>query len=113
NCDTMRKARAWLDQHGVNYAFHDYKKDGIDAGRLGRWCGEAGWEKLLNRSGTTFRKLPEDDKRDLDRDKAVQLMLAQPSIIKRPVIEADTRVLIGFDPDVYARVLLTGDVAPR
>src|SRR5690606_13942574 len=95
NCDTMKKARRWLDEHGVEHAFHDYKKDGIDAARLARWSDAAGWERLLNRAGTTFRKLPDTDKHALDERKAVELMLAQPSMIKRPVVEADSRVLVG------------------
>lgn len=102
NCDTMKKARAWLDGHGVAYAFHDYKKAGIDAGTLGRWSEAVGWEVLLNRAGTTFRKLPEADRADLDRDKAIALMVAQPSMIKRPVLDRDGALTIGFAPDRYA-----------
>lgn len=101
NCDTVKKARAWLDGRGQAYAFHDYKKAGIDAARLRGWVGAAGWEVLLNRAGTTFRKLPDADKTGLDADKAVALMLAQPSMIKRPVVEHNGGLLIGFKPDAW------------
>jgi arsenate reductase len=101
NCDTMKKARAWLDAHGVAYAFHDYKKAGIPAETLRKWCGELGWETVLNRQGTTFRKLPEADRADLTEDKAIALMLAQPSMIKRPVLESGGVLLAGFKPDTY------------
>ena len=102
NCDTMKKAWTWLDQHGVAYAFHDYKKDGIDRARLERWAAQVGWETLLNRSGTTFRKLPEADKAGLDEAKAIGLMLAQPSMIKRPVLETEDGLMVGFRPEHYA-----------
>jgi len=102
NCDTIKKARAWLDARGVNYAFHDYKVSGIDRARLEGWCKELGWNALLNRSGTTFRKLPEADKKVSDARKAVALMLAQPSMIRRPVLEAGGRLLVGFSPEAYA-----------
>ena len=103
NCDTMKKARAWLEGHGVPYAFHDYKKDGIDRARLETWCKEVGWEVLLNRAGTTFRKLADADKETIDRRKAVALMLAQPSLIKRPVLEAGKgKLVVGFKPEIYA-----------
>jgi arsenate reductase (glutaredoxin) len=102
NCDTIRRARAWLDGKGVGYAFHDYKAAGVDEARLRRWAREAGWERLLNRSGTTFRKLPEADRADLDQDKAIALMLAQPSTIRRPVVESEEGLLVGFDPERYA-----------
>lgn len=105
NCDTVKKARAWLDAHGVGYAFHDYKKAGIDAPRLRGWAAELGWEKLLNRAGTTFRKLPDSDKARLDEDKAIALMLAQPSMIKRPMLDLGDRRLLGFDPAAYERAL--------
>jgi Spx/MgsR family transcriptional regulator len=105
NCDTMKRARAWLDGHGVQYAFHDYKAAGIEPAVLRRWCGEVGWETLLNRSGTTFRKLPEPQKTGLDERKAVSLMLAQPSMIKRPVLEHGKRLLVGFQPAVYEELL--------
>jgi len=105
NCDTVKKARVWLDQRGVGYAFHDYKKAGVDGARLEQWVDEHGWETVLNRAGTTFRKLPEADKVGLDRDKAVALMLAQPSMIKRPVLDLGDRRLVGFRPDAYAAAL--------
>ena len=101
NCDTMKKARTWLDDHAVETEFHDYKASGIDRAHLERWCSEAGWETVLNRAGTTFRKLDEADKQGLDQDKAIGLMLAQPSMIKRPVLEAGDRIIVGFKPDLY------------
>lgn len=101
NCDTMKKAWTWLDQHGVAYAFHDYKKQGVEAARLEGWAQRVGWEKLLNRAGTTFKKLPEADKQGLDQAKAIALMVAQPSMIKRPVLEADGKLLVGFKPEDY------------
>jgi arsenate reductase len=101
NCDTMKKARAWLADHSIEAEFHDYRTAGIDRAHLARWCSEAGWETVLNRAGTTFRKLDEADRQDLDTDKAIALMLAQPSMIKRPVLEVDDRVLVGFKPDLY------------
>ncbi|MBC7149334.1 MAG: ArsC family reductase [Rhizobium sp.] len=105
NCDTMKKARLWLEEHGVDYAFHDYKVSGIDRDHLERWCAEAGWQTVLNRAGTTFKKLPDEAKLDLDQDKAIALMLAQPSMIKRPVLDADGTLLIGFKPEIYAAAL--------
>lgn len=105
NCDTMKKARAWLDTNGIEYRFHDYKADGIDMTDLHRWCTDAGWEKLLNRAGTTFRKLPEDRKNDLDQNGAIFLMVEQSSMIKRPVVEADGKLFIGFKPEEYASLL--------
>jgi len=101
NCDTMKKARAWLDKAGIDYSFHDYKTAGIDKAHLERWSKEAGWESLLNRSGTTFRKLPDADKEGLNAAKAIKLMLAQPSIIKRPVLEAGKTLIVGFKPEEY------------
>ncbi len=101
NCDTMKKARAWLADHSIEADFHDYKASSIDRAHLERWCAEAGWETVLNRAGTTFRKLDDANKQDLDTDKAIALMLAQPSMIKRPVLEAGDRLLIGFKPDLY------------
>ena len=102
NCDTMKKARVWLDTHKVAHDFHDYKKAGIDRATLEGWVKAVGWETLLNRAGTTFRKLPEADRAGIDAKKAVALMLAQPSMIKRPVLAAGTRLLVGFKPDLYA-----------
>ena len=102
NCDTVKKARVWLEQHSLAFDFHDYKKAGIDRPRLEAWVAEHGWETVLNRAGTTFRKLPETDKANLDRDKAIALMIAQPSMIKRPVLDLGDRRLVGFRPDAYA-----------
>lgn len=102
NCDTMKKARAWLDSHKVAYEFHDYKTAGIDRKRLENWSKEVGWETLLNRAGTTFRALPDADKTGLTEKKAIALMLAQPSMIKRPVLDLGGRVLVGFKPEIYA-----------
>ena len=101
NCDTVKKARAWLDAAGVRYAFHDYKVAGIDRARLAAWCDRLGWEALLNRAGTTFRKLPPEEKEGLDREKALALMLAQPSLIKRPVVELGERLIVGFKAPQY------------
>jgi Spx/MgsR family transcriptional regulator len=102
NCDTMKKARAWLDKAGVEYAFHDYKTSGIERERLERWAKKAGWETLLNRAGTTFRKLPDKDKDGLSEKKAIMLMLAQPSMIKRPVLDlGGGKLLVGFKPELY------------
>ncbi|MGJ4900580.1 ArsC family reductase [Bradyrhizobium sp. HKCCYLRH2060] len=103
NCDTMKKARAWLDDHGVAYEFHDYKTAGIDKAKLKAWSDELGWEVLLNRAGTTFKKLPDADKDGLTESKAIALMLAQPSMIKRPVLDLGGRRVVGFKPDLYAR----------
>ena len=102
NCDTMKKARGWLDAAGVAYQFHDYKAQGIDAVLLRGWVDQAGWETVLNRAGTTFRGLPDADKHGLDADQAVTLMVTNPSMIKRPVLVDGTRLLIGFKPDVYS-----------
>jgi len=101
NCDTMKKARAWLETGGVQYAFHDYKTAGIDRGRLEHWSRVLGWEALLNRAGTTFRKLSDADRQVADARKAIVLMLAQPSLIKRPVLDIDGRLLVGFKPELY------------
>lgn len=101
-CDTMKKARSWLDGHGVVYAFHDYKADGIDRASLEAWVKKAGWEIVLNRAGTTFRALPDDKKQNLTAAKAIALMLAQPSMIKRPVLIAGKDILVGFKPEIYA-----------
>lgn len=105
NCDTVKKARTWLDGRGIAYAFHDYKKQGADAQRIARWVDAAGWEKVLNRAGTTFKKLPEADKQGLDAGKAVALMAANPSCIKRPVLEHPGRLLVGFKPEEWAAAL--------
>ncbi|QGZ95513.1 ArsC family reductase [Terricaulis silvestris] len=103
NCDTMKKARTWLDAHDVAYAFHDYKAEGIDKASLERWAKEVGWEVLLNRAGTTFRGLPEKEKEGLNEKKAIALMIAQPSMIKRPVLDVGGKLLVGFKPDVYEK----------
>lgn len=105
NCDTVKKARTWLDQNGVAYVFHDYKKAGIDQARLETWVEDLGWETVLNRAGTTFRALPEADRAGLDANKAVALMLAQPSMIKRPMLDLGGRRIAGFKPEVYAAAL--------
>lgn len=105
NCDTVKKARVWMEGAGQACTFHDYKKLGLDEARLRGWARRVGWEKLLNRAGTTFRKLPEADKADLDADKAVALMLAQPSMIKRPVLEAGDLLLVGFKPEEWKAAL--------
>lgn len=106
NCDTMKRARAWLDAHGVRYTFHDYKTDGIARERLEAWVAELGWEVLLNRAGTTFRKLPDGEKAGLDEARAIDLMLAQPSMIKRPVLDTGTRRLVGFSDGAWRASLL-------
>ena len=105
NCDTMKKARAWLDDHRVAYAFHDYKTTGIDRVTLVGWVAEHGWEAILNRAGTTFRKLSEADREDLNADRAIALMLDQPSMIKRPVLDIGGTTLVGFKPERYAAAL--------
>lgn len=102
NCDTMKKALTWVEAHGVAYTFHDYRKDGVPQADLERWCAALGWEKVLNKAGTTFRKLPEAERADLDTAKAVALMLAQPAMIKRPLLEGDGLLEVGFKPDRYA-----------
>jgi arsenate reductase (glutaredoxin) len=107
-CDTMQKAFKWLDAKGVAYEFHDYKKAGVTTAELARWCDAAGWEAVLNRSGTTFRKLPDADKQGLTQDRAIALMVGQPSMIKRPVIEADGKLEIGFKPERYAALFGAG-----
>ena len=101
-CDTMKKARDWLESNGVAYTFHDYKISGVTREALGAWAGQVGWETLLNRAGTTFRKLDEADKADLTQSRAIDLMLAHPSMIKRPVLEVDGRLVVGFRPEAYA-----------
>ena len=104
NCDTMKKARAWLYGRKVVYEFHDYKAAGVDGAQLAQWCKQAGWETLLNRSGTTFRKLPDAEREGLNERKAIALMTAQPSMIKRPVLTRGAALLVGFDPDEYAQL---------
>jgi arsenate reductase len=101
NCDTVKKARTYLDGRGVTYAFHDYKKAGVEKADLKRWSGQVGWEILLNKAGTTFKKLPDADKADIDEAKAIALMQANPSMIKRPVVEGGKTLLVGFKPDIY------------
>jgi arsenate reductase (glutaredoxin) len=103
NCDTMKKARAWLDGHGVKYEFHDYKSEGIAREKLKAWSDKLGWETLFNRAGTTFRKLPDEQKDGLNEKKALALMLEQPSMIKRPVLEAGAKLLVGFAAEIYAK----------
>jgi len=105
NCDTMKKARAWLDGHGIAYDFHDYKTQRIDRARLEAWARVVGWETLLNRAGTTFRKLPDQEKEGLREGKAIALMLDQPSMIKRPVLDLQGKILVGFDPKAYGAEL--------
>ena len=105
NCDTVKKARTWLDNHGIAYTFHDYKKAGADAAKLAAWCDAAGWDKVLNRAGTTFKKLPDADKTDLDQAKAVALMVANPSCIKRPIVEHPGGLLVGFKDAEWAAAL--------
>ena len=101
NCDTVKKARSWLDDHGVDYTFHDYKKAGVEETDIRRWVKQVGWEKLLNKAGTTFKKLSDTDKADIDEDKAVTLMQANPSMIKRPVVEGGNTLLVGFKPNIF------------
>ena len=105
NCDTIKKARVWLEGHGVGYVFHDYRAQGLEADRLSAWIGELGWEVLLNKSSATFRALPEADRQGLGAEKAKALMLANPTMIKRPVLDLGNRLLVGFRPDVYQREL--------
>lgn len=105
NCDTVKKARTWLEAQGLAYAFHDYKKAGADAGKLAEWCAAAGWDKVLNRAGTTFRKLPDAEKADLDQAKAIAVMLANPACIKRPVLEHPGGLLVGFKEADWAAAL--------
>ena len=103
SCDTIKKARTWLAEQGIAYAFHDYKKDGIERAKLESWCKKAGWETVLNRAGTTFRALPDADKQDLNQEKAIALMLEQPSMIKRPVLDLGKgKLIVGFKPEIYA-----------
>ena len=106
NCDTMKKARAWLDKRGVEYAFHDYKTSGVERERLEKWEKKVGWEILLNRAGSTFRKLPDKDKAGIDAKKATMLMLKQPSMIKRPVLDlGGGKLVVGFSPELYSEAM--------
>jgi Spx/MgsR family transcriptional regulator len=105
NCDTVKKARDWLDGQGIAYTFHDYKKQGADPARIAEWVGQAGWERVLNRAGTTFRKLPDADKQGLDGARAAALMAANPSCIKRPIVEHPGGLLVGFKPDEWSAAL--------
>ena len=105
NCDTVKKARKWLEEAGIDHVFHDYKKEGADPARLARWVDAAGWEVLLNRRGTTFRKLPDDQKDGIDRDRAIALMVEHPSMIKRPVVEHDGGLLVGFSQGDWTAAL--------
>ena len=106
NCDTMKKARGWLGKHDITYAFHDYKAEGIDSGTLRQWARQVGWQTLLNRAGTTFRKLPEAEKADIGEKQAIALMAREPSMIKRPVLDIGGKLIVGFDPATYAAALL-------
>jgi arsenate reductase (glutaredoxin) len=112
NCDTVKKARAWLDASGTPYAFHDFKTQGLPPATLAAWVREHGWETLLNRAGTTFRKLPEAARMELDEARAVALMLEQPSMVKRPVLDLGGRRLVGFRPEAYAAALGVGASPP-
>lgn len=105
NCDSLKKARAWLDERGQPYVFHDYKKEGGDPARLAQWAAVSGWEVLLNTRGTTFRKLPEADRVGIDQARALALMAAHPSLIKRPIVEHDGGILVGFDPAIWSQAL--------
>ena len=107
NCDTMKKAMTWLDLHGITYTFHDYKKSGIDAPTLERWEKRLGWEALLNRRVTTWKKLDEVVRSGINRETALQLMQEQPSLIKRPVVDTGAVLLIGFEPDIWEEQLTT------
>jgi len=104
NCNTMKKARQWLETHAIDYRFHDYKKEGVNPGRLAAWVEAVGWESLVNRRSTTWRRLPEAERQGVDRDKAVRLMLGHPSLIKRPVLEVGDEVEVGFDPRRYEEI---------
>ncbi|ESQ80352.1 arsenate reductase [Asticcacaulis sp. YBE204] len=104
SCDTMKKARDWLAAKGMAYDFHDYKASGIDEAHLRAWSARVGWVVLLNKAGTTFRALPDADKADIDEAKAIRLMMAHPSMIKRPVLDRNGEITVGFKPDIYAKI---------
>ncbi|RUZ79116.1 ArsC family reductase [Mesorhizobium sp. M7A.F.Ca.US.006.01.1.1] len=104
-CDTVKKARVWLEGHEIAYRFHDFRAEGLDAKRLDGWVSKVGWEKLLNKASTTFRELPDKEKLSLDEKKAKALMLAKPTMIKRPVLEVGDGVFVGFKPDVYEQAV--------
>jgi len=106
-CDTMKRAFAWLDEHDIDYTFHDYKKHGIDRERVDLWCGKVGWEKLVNRRGTTWRRVPEEMRDHIDVERAIYLMVEHPTLIKRPVLEAGDELIVGFDAERYHRSLCT------
>jgi Spx/MgsR family transcriptional regulator len=105
NCDTVRKARRWLEAHDIDYRFHDYRADGLSEDMLTAWIGELGWEQLLNRRGTTWRKLAETERNAIDRDRALHLMLTQPAIIRRPVLDTGGTRRVGFSEDAYSSLL--------
>jgi len=105
NCGTMKKAFEWLDAQHIPYSFHDYKKNGVDAVTLTNWTDEVGWQKLLNTKGTTWRGLSDAERADIDAVKAIELMEAKPSLIRRPVITGAAKLLVGFDPALYAEIL--------
>jgi arsenate reductase (glutaredoxin) len=106
NCDTMKKARSWLDARSIAYTFHDYKVEGIDRATLETWSKVVGWDRVLNCAGTTFRKLPDAERGDLNEAKAIRLMISQPSMSKRPVLELRRTVLVGFSPESYEKALV-------
>ena len=105
NCDTIKKARAWLEAAGVEHVFHDYRVQGLDESLLRGWFALVGWEALLNRAGTTFRKLPQAEREGLDEARALRLMLGEPAMIRRPVLELGGRILVGFRPEAYAQAV--------
>ena len=104
-CDTVKKARVWLEGHEIAYRFHDFRAEGLEAKRLDGWAGKVGWEKLLNKASTTFKELPEADKRGLDETKALALMQAHPTLIKRPVLDVDGKITVGFKPEIYEQAV--------
>lgn len=104
NCDTIKKAKSWLEQHQIEYDFHDYRKDGLERSLLEQWCNELGWENLLNRRGTTWRKLPDSDKENIDEQSAIELMMAQPAMIKRPLLDTGDQRILGFNDSTYQQI---------